>query len=171
MEALRDDGLALVINQFSWFHNNRMNHRHGSQEEGCFGCGGPDHFGAKCPKKSKHSSGTHDVNKRKNKREYTSSKHKNKGMLDKEVIKKKYLKKAKAQEGAFLASLSDLDIDSGDDHASSSSSNEDPERKVEEKLDRLCFFVDSTHGGFCTMALGDEVESGKDGAPGNDDAS
>jgi hypothetical protein len=29
-----------------------------------------------------------------------------------------------------------------------------------EQLNRLCFIADSTHGGFCTMALGDE-EIGK----------
>ena len=29
LEALGDDELALVISQFLWFHNNRLNHRRG----------------------------------------------------------------------------------------------------------------------------------------------
>ena len=56
MEALGDDELALVINRFSQFHNNRMNRRHGGgPKEGCYGCGDPDHFVAHCPKKNKNS--------------------------------------------------------------------------------------------------------------------
>ena len=97
MEALGDDELALIINWFSWFHNNRMNRRHGGgPKEGCYGCGDPNHFVAHCPKKNKHSSDKYDTNKRKDKREYSSGKHKSKGGFDKEVLKQKYLKKAKA---------------------------------------------------------------------------
>ena len=43
--------------------------------------------------------------------------------------------------------------------------------KVMVKLNGLCFFADSTHEGFCTMALSDEAGSGKDEAPSDDDTS
>ena len=64
-------------------------------------------------------------------------------------------------------SLSDLD-DSGDERASLSSSDDELERKVEERLNDLCFFTNSSHGGLCTMALGDG-ETGKDEAISDDD--
>jgi hypothetical protein len=48
------------------------------------------------PKKNKSFSGKHDSGKHKDKHEYTSGKHKSKGGFDKEALKKKYLKKAKA---------------------------------------------------------------------------
>jgi hypothetical protein len=97
LEALGDDELALVISWFSWFHNNCLNHRcSGGPKEGCYGCGNPNHFVAHCPKKNKSFSGKYDFDKRKDKREYTFGKHKSKGGFDKEVLKKKYLKKAKA---------------------------------------------------------------------------
>ena len=94
-------------------------------------------------------------------------KHKSKEGFDKEALKKRFLKKAKAQQRAFLASLSDLD-NSGDERASLSSSDDEHKRKVEERLNGLCFFTNSSHGGFCTMALGDEKTS-KDEAIGDDD--
>jgi hypothetical protein len=97
MEALGDDEMTLVINRFSQFHNNRMNHRHGGGlKDGCYGCGDPDYFVAHCPKKNKNFSGKHDFSKHKNKREYTFGKHKSKEGFDKEALKKMYLKKAKA---------------------------------------------------------------------------
>jgi hypothetical protein len=96
LEALGDDELALIISRFSRFHNNRLNRwRGGGLKEGCYGCGDPDHFVAHCPKKNKYSSDKYDSSKRKDKREYTS-KHKSKGGFDKEVLKNKYIKKAKA---------------------------------------------------------------------------
>ena len=64
-------------------------------------------------------------------------------------------------------SLSDLD-DSGDERASLSSSDDKLERKVEERLNGLCFFTNTSHGGLCTMALGDG-ETGKDEAISDDD--
>ena len=80
MEALGDDELALVINRFSRFHNNHMNHRcGGGPKDGCYGYGDPDHFVVHCPKKNKNFSGKHDSGKRKDKREYTSGKRKSKG--------------------------------------------------------------------------------------------
>jgi hypothetical protein len=104
LEALGDDELALIISRSSRFHNNRLNRRRGGgPKEGCYCCGDPDHFVAHCPKKNKHSSNKYDSSKRKDKREYTF-KHKSKGGFDKEALKKKYFKKAKAQERAFLAS-------------------------------------------------------------------
>jgi len=48
--------------------------------------------------------------------------------------------------------LSDIDIFDDDQP---SASDKESERKVQEKMTGLCFFADSTHGGFCTMALGD----------------
>jgi hypothetical protein len=80
-----------------------MNHRRGGgPKDGCYGCGDPDHFVTHCPKKNKNFSSKYDSSKRKDKHEYTSGKHKSKGGFDKEVLKKMYLKKAKAQEHAFL---------------------------------------------------------------------
>jgi hypothetical protein len=73
MEALEDDELALVISQFSQFHNNRINRRYGGLNQGCFGCGDPNHFVANCPRKNKHSFDKYDTGKRKDKREYTSN--------------------------------------------------------------------------------------------------
>jgi hypothetical protein len=126
-----------------------MNRRHGGGlKKGCYSYGDPDHFVAHCPKKNKHSSDKYDSNKRKDKCEYTS-KHKSKGRFDKEALKKKYFKKAKAQERAFLASLSDLDNDTNDDR-SSSSSDDESERKRKDKMIRLCFVAGPTHVGFCT---------------------
>jgi hypothetical protein len=158
LEALGDDELALVISQFLWFHNNRLNRqRSGGPKEGCYGCGDPNHFVAHCPKKNKHSVDKYDSSKRKNNREYTFGKHKLKGGFDKEALKKMYLKKAKAQERAFLASLSDLDNDTDTDHSSSPSSDDESERKHEDKLTGLWFVTGSTHGGFCTMTTDAEV--------------
>jgi len=120
LETLGDDELALIISQFSWFHNNRLNrHRGGDQNVGCYNYGDPDHFVVHCPKKNNYSSNKYDSSKHKDKHNYNSGKHKlNKG-FDKEALKKMYRKKAKAQEHAFLASLSDLDSDFGDDQSSS----------------------------------------------------
>jgi hypothetical protein len=93
MESLEKDELALIISRFLWFHNNHLNHRRGGgPKEGCYGCGDPDHFVARCPKKNKHSFDKYDSSKRKDKHEYTS-KHKLKGEFDKEALKKKYFKK------------------------------------------------------------------------------
>jgi hypothetical protein len=136
MESLGDDELALIISRFSRFHNNRLNRRRGGgPKEGCYGCGDPDHFVAHCPKKNKHSFDKYDSNKRK----YTS-KHKSKGGFDKEALKK-YFKKAKAQERAFLASLSDLDNDTNDDRSSSSPSSDDESKKRRE--DKFTGFASS----------------------------
>ena len=165
MEALGDDELALVINRFSRFHNNRLNRRRcGGPKDGCHGYGDPDHFIAHYPKKNKNFSG-----KRKDKCEYTSGKHKSKGGFNKEALKKMYLKKAKAQERAFLASLSDLDNDIDNDRSSSPSSDDEFERKHKDKLIGLCFVASSTHRGFCTMAIDAEEKASKDVAPINDD--
>ena len=69
---LGDDELALVINQFKRFHDNRKNRHRGGQNEGYFNCGDPDHFIANCPKMK----GKYDFSKHKEKREHTSDKHK-----------------------------------------------------------------------------------------------
>jgi len=97
VEALGDDELALIINRFLRFHNKRLNSQHGGQNQGCFGYGDPVHFIANCPKKNKHFSNKFDAGKHKDKREYTFDKHKSKGGFDKEALKKRYIKKAKAQ--------------------------------------------------------------------------
>jgi hypothetical protein len=98
----------------------------------------------------------HHLGQHKAKREYTFGKHMSKGRFDKEALKKKYLHKAKIKDRAFLAYLSDLDHDS----TCSSSSDEELERWVEDKLNGLSFFADTT-GGLYTRALGeDEVGSG-----------
>jgi hypothetical protein len=167
LEALGDDDLALIINRFSWFHNNRLNRQRGGRpNKGCYGYGDPDHFIAHYPKKNMHSSDKYDSSKRKDKHEYTS-KYKSKGGFDKEAVKKEYFKKAKAQERAFLASLSDLDNDTDDDR-SSSSSDDESEKRREDKLTRLCFVAKSIHGGYCTMAVDEGVKPNKDMLPGDD---
>jgi hypothetical protein len=74
--------------------------------------------------------------------------------LDKEALKKKYLQKAKIKERAFLISLSDLDHDSND--TSSSSSDEETNRRVKDKLNEL-FFLVNTADNLCTMVLGDDA--------------
>lgn len=145
LEVLGDDELALVINRFSWFHNNQMNRRRGGRKEGCFECGNLDHFISDCPKRGKSSS-KHDHSKRRDKKEYTSDKHKVK-YFDKEEYKKKFHKKMWAKQRAFLASLSDIDDDSGDDQDASSSDDE-ATKKVEDKLNGLCFVATSNLGGF-----------------------
>jgi hypothetical protein len=110
-----------------------MNHRRGGgPKDGCYGCGDPDHFVTHCPKKNKNFSSKYDSSKRKDKHEYTSGKHKSKGGFDKEVLKKMYLKKAKAQEHAFLTSLSNLDNDSDHNRTSFPSSDDESERKHED---------------------------------------
>jgi hypothetical protein len=171
LEALGDDELALIINQFSRFHNNRLNHRcGGGLKEVCYGCGDPNHFVTHCPKKNKHSSDKYDSSKCKDKREYTS-KHKSKGGFDKEALKKKYFKKAKVQECAFLASLSDLDNDTDNDGSSySPSSDDESEKRREDKLTGLCFVTKSIHGGYCAMVVDEGVKPNKDVLPGDDDA-
>jgi hypothetical protein len=87
---------------------------------------------AHCPKKNKSFPSKHDSGKRKDKHEYTFGKHKSKEGFDKEVLKKKYFKKAKAQECAFLASLSDVDNNIDNDCSSFSSSDDESERKCED---------------------------------------
>jgi hypothetical protein len=170
MESLGDDELALIISRFSRFHNNRLNHqRGGGPKEGCYGCRDPDHFIAHCPKKNKYSSDKYDSSKRKDKREYTS-KHKSKGGFDKEALKKKYFKKAKAQERAFLTSLSDLDNDTDDDWSSSPSSDDESEKRHDDKLVGLCFIAKSIHGGYYTMAVDEGVKPNKDMLLSDDDA-
>jgi hypothetical protein len=54
------------------------------------------------------------------------------GRFDWEALKKKYRQKVKIKEHTFLASLSDLDHDS--DKPTSSSSDEEVERRVEDKI-------------------------------------
>jgi hypothetical protein len=106
------------------------------------------------PKKGKSESSLRDHHSGRRKGKYSSDKYKSKGGFDKEVLKKKFLQKEKIKAHAFLASLSDLDHDSDD--VVSSSSDEDTERRAEDKLNRLCFIAD-TIGGFCTMALGENA--------------
>jgi hypothetical protein len=54
-------------------------------------------------------------------------------------------------------SLSDLDHDCDD--ATSSLSDEETKKQVNDKLNMLCF-ITNTVGGLCTMALGDDVVVG-----------
>jgi hypothetical protein len=170
MDSLGDDKLALIISRFSWFHNNRLNRQHGGGlKKGCYGCGDLDHFVAHCPKKNKHSSDKYDSSKRKDKHEYTS-KHKSKGGFNKEALNKKYFKKAKAQEHAFLASLGDLDNDTDDDRSSSPSSDDESKKRREHMLIGLCFVTKFIHGGYCTMAEDEGVKLNKDVLSGDDDS-
>jgi hypothetical protein len=119
------------------------------------------------PQKNKHSSDKYDSSKHKDKHEYTS-KHKSKRGFDKEALKKEYFKKAKAQECVFLASLSDLDNDTDDDR-SSFSSDDEFEKRREDKLTGLYFIAKYIHGGYCTMAVDEVVNPNKDVLPDDDD--
>jgi hypothetical protein len=49
------------------------------------------------------------------------------------------------------------------------SSDDESERKREDKLTGLCFIAGSTHGGFCTMAIDTKVKASKDVVPIDDD--
>jgi hypothetical protein len=111
------------------------------------------------PQEDKNFSSKHNADKRKDKYEYTSGSHKSKEGFDKEAIKKKFLKKAKAHKRAFLNCLNDLENDSTDSDSSTSSDNES-KRKIKDKLSGLCFHANTTKQGFYTMSLGDEVVSG-----------
>jgi hypothetical protein len=166
VESLEDEELALVASWFMQFHNNRMSRRRGGSKDRCYNCGDPDHFVASCPKKGKSESSPLDHHFGRRKGKYSSDKYKSKGGFDKEALKKKYLQKAKIKERAFLASLRDLDHNSDD--VVSSSSDEEIERRVEGKLNGLCFIAD-TAGGFCTMALGEDVVGTSDDKDISDD--
>ena len=52
MEVLDDEDLALVINKFQRFYQNRKGRKKG-ERTGCFNCGDPSHFVADCPKKKR----------------------------------------------------------------------------------------------------------------------
>jgi hypothetical protein len=86
-------------------------------------------------------SGLRDHHSGRRKGKYSSGKYKSKGGFNKEALKKKYLQKAKIKERAFLASLSDLDHDFDD--VISSLIDEETERRVEDKLNGLCFIIDT----------------------------
>jgi hypothetical protein len=45
------------------------------------------------------------------------------------------------------------------------SSDDESKRKHEDKPTGLCFVADSTHEGFCTMAVDTEVKASKDVVP------
>jgi hypothetical protein len=157
VESLGDEELALVASRFMRFHNNHLSRRCDRSKDGCYNCGNPDHFVDNCPKKGKAESGLHDHHSGWHKGNYSSNK--SKGGFDKEALEKKYLQKAKIKERAFLAPLSDLDHDSDD--VVSSLSDEDAKRRVEDKLNGLCFITDAT-GGLYTMALGEDVVGASD---------
>jgi hypothetical protein len=102
-------------------------------------CGDPDHFIANHPK----IKGKSDSGKRKDKHDYAFVKHKSQGRkMSKEALKKKYIKNTKAQKYAFLASLSDPELDSSDND-SSSSSDDESKKKLQDKLNKLCFLTDT----------------------------
>jgi len=65
-----------------------------------------------------------------------------------------------------LAFLSDLDVDTGDDTSPSSLSDDESKRKVEDKLNGLCFLTKSVKEGYCGMAV-EHNRSGDGGTTGN----
>jgi hypothetical protein len=85
------------------------------------------------------------------KHEYISSKHRSKEEDEQGMLKKKYIKNTKAQKCVFLASLSDLELDSGD--CDSSSSEDVPERKTEGKFNSLCFLANIAKDVFASCHL------------------
>jgi hypothetical protein len=107
--------------------------------------------------KPKDGKGNHHSSQHKGKHEYTIEKHKSKVRFDKEALKR-----------AFLASLSDLDHDSNE--TSSSLSGEELKRQFQDKLNRLCFFTNTT-GRLCTMALGKDTMGDNDKDIGDDSTS
>jgi hypothetical protein len=93
-----------------------------------------------------------------------------KGGFNKEAIKKKFLKKVKAKERAFLTSVSDLDNDTDDDRSSFSPLRDDEfEKRREDKLTGHCFIAKSIHGGYYTVAMDEGVKPNKDVLPSDDD--
>ncbi|MGZ7907529.1 hypothetical protein, partial [Haemophilus sp. SZY H53] len=76
------------------------------------------------------------------------------------------MEKAQAEQRAFFATLSDVD-GSDDDSACSSDDESEKKKRIEDKLNGLCFFADDE--GFCTMALGKEVDGELEDTPRNDD--
>lgn len=67
-----------------------------------------------------------------------------------------------------MASLNDLDIDSDDD-TSSSLSDDESKREVEDRVNRLCILADFVKKGFCGMALDNgKVRSHDDHISGDD---
>lgn len=155
MDSLGDDEQALVISRFSRFHNNRLNRRRGGNRQGCYGCGDPDHFVASCPK-NKGDSGKYDYTKRKDKHESSSHKYKHKKNFNPERMKRKFFDQLEAKQRALVVSFSDIDSD-GD----SPLSDDESEKKVENKFNGLCFYSNSSRGGYCTMAL-DGTTTGND---------
>jgi hypothetical protein len=88
--------------------------------------------------------GKHNVGKRKGELKYTTSMQKCKGgSLRRLSLKKKYLKKAKDQEHAFFDSLSDLNIDLGDNNSSSYSSDNESKRNAKVKPIGLYFHANT----------------------------
>lgn len=75
------------------------------------------------------------------------------------MLKQKCIHKTKLMKHAFLTSLNDLNNDSN--HTSSSLSDDEFERAVEDKLNIVCFFVDTIRCLY-TMALGEKVVSDND---------
>jgi hypothetical protein len=143
VESLVDKEMALVASQFTRFHNNHQKRRHGGSKDGCFNYSDPDHYIASCPKKGRQEDGLHDHHSGhcKGKRENSSNKYKSKGGFDKEALKNKYFQKAKIKEHTFVTFLSDLNQDTDD--AMSSSSIVETDRRVEDKLNRLYFLIES----------------------------
>jgi hypothetical protein len=112
VDSLGDEKPTHDVNQFTWFHNNRLNWWHGGAKDGYLNYGYPNHLITDCPKmKSKPEADKRDHHSDlpKAKHEYTSGKPKSKRRFDKEALKQNYVCKAKIKERAFLTSISDLD--------------------------------------------------------------
>ena len=103
MEVLDDEDLALVINKFQRFYQNRKGRKKG-ERTGCFNCGDPSHFVADCPKKKREE---YDYPRHKDDsdcdRRHKKGKKKHKTRFDRAGMKKRFYDKQKREQKAFFA--------------------------------------------------------------------
>jgi hypothetical protein len=149
-DVLGEDKLALLIRRFERMHENRVNTRRNMRT--CFQCGKPGHFVIDCPEKVKNKDNYKYMSKTDGKyrsRREHKNKHKNKHKDKRRSRKKDGRGKARAMVGA-----SDVDSSSAYSTLSSSSSEDEGDRRKGKKSSKhlsglSCFARD----GFCSMVL------------------
>jgi hypothetical protein len=155
-DMLGEDELALLTRQFERLHENRVNMSRNMRT--CFQCGKPGHFVADFLEKVENKDGYKHKSKTDGKyrsRRNHKSKRKNKRKDERRSRKKESRGKARAMVGA-----SDVDSSSAYSTLSSSSSENEGDRRKDRKSFRnlsglSCFARD----GFCTMALSSDSKN------------
>jgi hypothetical protein len=148
-DVLGEDKLALLTRRFERLHEDQVNMRRNTRT--CFQCGKLGHFVDDCPEKVENKDGYKHKSKTDGKyqsRRDHKSKHKGK-CKDERRSRKESQGKARAMVGA-----SDVDSSSAYSTLSSSSSEDEGDRRKDKKSSRnlsglSCFARD----GICTMAL------------------